>query len=184
MNNQKIKSIKCITENHNIEYLEYERVHKWIKYHYGSASKCDNKNCEKKSDKFDWALKRGLKYEKNRDNFNQLCKSCHSKQDSTEIKKAKLSKAFNSLSEKKCEDCKQTFPMKLAQKVCNKCHKIRRRKSSKKFWHNNIEVSRKRCSLWKKNNKEKVNEYQRKIYKAKRENISTITKKNDKNKEL
>lgn len=162
------KLIKHIEDTYGITRKEYNKIHQWIKYRYGKADRCENPHCEGKSKNFDWALNRGAKYERKRENFTRLCKSCHGVQDSTEEKRAKLSKAFNRLSEKECEDCQRVFPMKLAQKVCNKCHRIRRRKSSRKFAENNREVMRKASSLWKKQNKDKVNEYQRKIHREKR----------------
>ena len=73
---------------------EYARIHRWLKNNFGIAIKCDNNLCEGKSINFQWALVKGKKYEKNRENFIQLCKSCHSKYDITEETFAKKSKAF------------------------------------------------------------------------------------------
>jgi hypothetical protein len=49
-----------------ISILEYKKVHWWIHYYFGSANKCENRFCKKKSTYFTWALKRGKKYSKNR----------------------------------------------------------------------------------------------------------------------
>ena len=55
----------------------YNAIHKWLVYNYGSASKCDK--CGRvNSKKYEYALIIGKKYEKNRNNFWQLCSSCHS----------------------------------------------------------------------------------------------------------
>ena len=75
--------------NHNINKNEYSNIHQWIRSHYGSATKCENNNCEYNDPKrFEWALRKGKKYEKNINNFKQMCASCHRKYDLTnEIKK-------------------------------------------------------------------------------------------------
>jgi len=54
----------------------YNAVHKWLAYQYGSADKCEQCNT-KKAKKYEWALLRGKEYEKKRNNFWQLCTSCH-----------------------------------------------------------------------------------------------------------
>ncbi len=70
----------------------YNAVHIWLRYHFGSANKCENKDCiyPRKNNarswvrapkRFDWALKKGFKYEHIRDNFIQLCPSCHKRYD-------------------------------------------------------------------------------------------------------
>lgn len=64
--------------------LYYGSVHKWLYYWYGKANRCDNPNCPKACKYFSWALKKGREYEHNRDNFIQLCLSCHAKYDFTE----------------------------------------------------------------------------------------------------
>ena len=81
------------TVNHDITPTEYVRVHYWLKKNYGRASKCDMKDCLGISKKYEWALKRGKKYEMKRKNFLNLCKSCHSKYDSTDSTKEKIGKA-------------------------------------------------------------------------------------------
>lgn len=76
---------------------KYGSIHDWIKYHYGKASKCENPSCvyPKKSKNgvlskakiFDWALKKGSDYSnRSRENFIQLCRSCHKKYDYIENK--------------------------------------------------------------------------------------------------
>lgn len=63
---------------------EYDLIHKWIKRHYGKACKCESDNCQNKPKRFEWALKKGFNYERNIENFIQLCPSCHRKYDLTE----------------------------------------------------------------------------------------------------
>jgi len=71
----------------------YQRVHQWLAYHYGRAYKCEHCNGTKKSKRNEWALKKGFKYEKNVDNFIQLCSSCHKLYDFTEETRKKQSLA-------------------------------------------------------------------------------------------
>lgn len=74
-----------------ISKSEYRVIHSWIQYRYGRASKCENKKCQRKSAMFNWCLKKGKKYERKRENFFELCKSCHSKYDFTEEMRKKFS---------------------------------------------------------------------------------------------
>ena len=62
----------------------YSSIHHWLKYHYGKADKCENKECNKTCKTFTWAKKRGVSYDYNRKHFIKLCRSCHSKYDFTE----------------------------------------------------------------------------------------------------
>ena len=64
--------------------VNYNLIHQWVRYHYGKASKCENEKCEDKSKNFEWALKKGKRYIKNRRNFIQMCVSCHRKYDITD----------------------------------------------------------------------------------------------------
>lgn len=60
----------------------YSAVHKWLVKNYGPASKCENKTCLKKSQKFQYALKHNCNYIHNRNSFGMLCISCHKYYDS------------------------------------------------------------------------------------------------------
>jgi len=65
---------------------EYSSIHIWLKYHYGKASECENKDCEYKNPKrYEWALIKGKKYEKKIENYVMLCPSCHRKYDLNEV---------------------------------------------------------------------------------------------------
>lgn len=64
-----------------ITRIEYQAIHRWLRKDYGSAYRCENTCCLKISSYFNWSLDVGCKYEKNRDNFSQLCRQCHSIQD-------------------------------------------------------------------------------------------------------
>lgn len=69
----------------------YIAIHCWLKYHFGSADKCENKKCLHVSQSYQWALLKGKKYEHKRENFIQLCRSCHKKYDYTDGYRKKLS---------------------------------------------------------------------------------------------
>lgn len=65
----------------------------WLYSKYGKADKCENKDCTGKSSVYNWALKSGKEYEKNRDNFIMLCTSCHRIYDENLISRKNKSKA-------------------------------------------------------------------------------------------
>lgn len=69
----------------------YYAVHKWLKKKFGKADFCEGESCSGISNNFQWALKRGCKYEKNRDSFLKLCVSCHRKYDFTPEKRKIIS---------------------------------------------------------------------------------------------
>lgn len=75
---------------------QYQRVHQWLSYYHGKATKCENENCIKRNQKrFEWALKKDCKYEKKLENFIQLCPSCHRKYDFTPLIGKKISDSRN-----------------------------------------------------------------------------------------
>lgn len=57
--------------------LGYWGIHQWLYKYFGKANKCEGKNCRKNSNIFNWSLKKKCKYERKRNNFIQLCRSCH-----------------------------------------------------------------------------------------------------------
>lgn len=59
----------------------YFDVHTWLRNTFGKASVCENIRCMKQPRKFDWALIKGKSYEKSRENFMTLCRSCHESYD-------------------------------------------------------------------------------------------------------
>lgn len=70
---------------------EYVNIHIWIKYHYGKANKCENPTClHKPTKRYEWALKHDFVYEKNINNFWQLCVPCHKIYDYTVERNNKL----------------------------------------------------------------------------------------------
>lgn len=66
------------------------QVHKWMDVHYGQDKICEGApgiKCRGKATVYDWALKKGYEYERKRENFLRLCRSCHRRYDLTEEKK-------------------------------------------------------------------------------------------------
>ena len=76
------------------EGLGYFGIHKWLRKYFGYATKCENFNCLGKSITFQWALMRGKKHERKRENYIQLCRSCHNSYDMTDEIKKKISNAY------------------------------------------------------------------------------------------
>lgn len=99
----------------------YRFVHYWLKVNYGKATKCESDTCEEKSKRYEWSLIHPNKYEAKRENFRQLCKSCHAKYDITEESKKKISE--------KVKEYKKTHPSynkgvyTLKKRVCAVCKK-------------------------------------------------------------
>ena len=56
----------------------YRAIHQWLIDYFGKADKCENPGCLIKNPKrYEYALIKGEKYEKNRKNFWMLCSNCH-----------------------------------------------------------------------------------------------------------
>jgi hypothetical protein len=60
---------------------KYHRAHYYLRTKHGKANKCESKKCSGVSKKYEWALKKGKEYSFNKNDYLQLCKSCHSKYD-------------------------------------------------------------------------------------------------------
>lgn len=76
------------------DYNKYMSTHSWIARHYGRANSCSN-NPQHTGPNFQWANVTGV-YEKDVDNFKQLCRSCHAKLDMTEhSRRVSKEKAIN-----------------------------------------------------------------------------------------
>lgn len=71
---------------------EYRNIHQWIRNHFGKASKCTNTNCDGSRERYDWALIKGKKYDRNINNFLELCRKCHIGYDFTEERIENLKK--------------------------------------------------------------------------------------------
>lgn len=60
------------------DVVKYSALHIWLRKKFGNAKLCENSKCPKVSNTYEWALKMGCEYKRERSNFMQLCKSCHS----------------------------------------------------------------------------------------------------------
>ncbi len=76
--------VKHYPKKYGLSYPECQVIHTWLRRTFGSANKCENPDCNGKVKKYTWALKKGCKYERSRDNYMQLCRSCHAKYDMDE----------------------------------------------------------------------------------------------------
>lgn len=56
--------------------VKYTTIHKWLFREYGKASKCEICGTTE-SKRYEWAKLKGKEYERKRENFWELCKSCH-----------------------------------------------------------------------------------------------------------
>lgn len=70
------------------EKVGYSAIHHWLKYNYGKANNCENREnqifdfeCSNFSKNFHWAKKYEKSYDRNVNNFMMLCDSCHKKYD-------------------------------------------------------------------------------------------------------
>lgn len=79
-------------KKYGITINEYAAIHYWLKKNYGVAVKCENEKCPNKQSRFEWALKKDKKYEYKRENYIQLCRSCHNKYDQSPDFGEKMSK--------------------------------------------------------------------------------------------
>lgn len=107
----------------------YFNIHTWLRINHGKASKCENENCTHKTPKrYEWALIKGKEHKKNRNNYIQLCPSCHRKYDFTEQTRQNLSKAKKGIKahnkgndsrfEKKCITCGINYKHYKKTSVC------------------------------------------------------------------
>ncbi len=68
----------------------YDRIHDWLRHTYGKATTCEfcHQNDKKK---YEYALKQGLEHDFKRENYLQLCTSCHRRYDWTDEKSKAIS---------------------------------------------------------------------------------------------
>ena len=100
---EKLRGIRPYTSeeknpNWQGDSVGYHGIHGWLKTRYGKANKCEMINCKRVCKKYEWALKKGRKYMRVRNNFTELCVSCHKKYDMTPELRKKIS---NTLKNKK-----------------------------------------------------------------------------------
>ena len=74
--------------------ISYKGLHDYINKYFGKAYKCENPNCKKHYKKFEWSLKKGRQYSRNRNDYWMLCVSCHRAYDKTKESKEKTSQTL------------------------------------------------------------------------------------------
>lgn len=84
------RSSELVKENHPRwnKKPTYIGIHGWLHWNYGKATQCDNRekqflffNCSEKSNNYQWANNHEKPYERDKNNFFMLCRSCHAKYD-------------------------------------------------------------------------------------------------------
>lgn len=119
----------------------YHAIHHWLKITYGRANRCENKECLGKSKNYNWAKKKDKEYAYDRDNFEQLCRSCHSKLDVSEYQRNNCGN-FQKIKTK----CPKGHPYNKENTYLNKFNrrscKICRKNKYKEFRENNPNYNR------------------------------------------
>ena len=72
--------------------VKYSGIHQWLYSKFGKASMCESLDCKGRSNNYNWAKLKGVKYERKRENFWQLCISCHRKYDGVKANKGSFKK--------------------------------------------------------------------------------------------
>lgn len=70
----------------------YMNLHQWVKRHYGKATHCTNDSTHINR-YYEWANVTGT-YERDLENFKQLCRSCHRKLDHSDFQRKLSSNRF------------------------------------------------------------------------------------------
>lgn len=92
-----------------IDRPSYYAIHYWLKKNYGKANECDSVNCLGRSKRYEWAKITGKEYERKRENFMRLCRSCHTLYDySDRTRKKNL----------------ERWRAKATQKLCKRGHEL------------------------------------------------------------
>jgi hypothetical protein len=86
---QKIALERVKNGTHNFykgDAIGYGAIHDWLRNKFGKSNHCENKKCESINPKmYVWAKLKNKKYERKRENFIQLCQSCHVKYDKNKL---------------------------------------------------------------------------------------------------
>lgn len=67
---------------------KYANLHKWLNDNYKKRDTCDH--CDFPANRIEWALKKGKRYSRNKDDYLNLCVPCHRKYDCTETQREKM----------------------------------------------------------------------------------------------
>lgn len=153
-----MKEVRVI-EGQTITRSAYSAIHHWLKYHYGVATKCEGDKCLGFSKKYQWAKKRGVLYDYKRENFIQLCRSCHSRYDFTEESIQKMRESNPNTHKKVCingHSLADAYKLD-GWRECRTCRKLRKQ----------TKEAKEREQRWKDKNKERFRVYSRRAYRKK-----------------
>ncbi len=136
-----------------ISRSEYSSIHSWIRKNFGSAQKCEGSNCTGPSKRIEWALLKGKKYERKRENFIQLCKSCHVKYDATPEGRKRTGEAHRHPRivkfDVKCKGCENQVKSSFkSDKFCPECRKERNKTFRGNYEEQNVEMLKEKRMLW------------------------------------
>lgn len=142
-----------MTADKTIPVALYAAVHYWLKQNYGKASKCESADCLGISKNYQWAKIRDKKYEKKRENFINLCVSCHQKYDFTEEERQNSIKNSFHRNKKHCKNghelTKDNVQVYNGVRHCRGCKLIR----LKNYRMTNRKMAREYLREWRKKKK-------------------------------
>lgn len=104
--------MKTVSEHRTLRGGGYHAIHKWLVKHFGSAQLCEGEQCNGKSKLYHWAKLNDREYEHKRENFIQLCSSCHRKYDMTDDLKLTMSQSKRTGRKGVYYNTKRTSPKK------------------------------------------------------------------------
>lgn len=87
--------------------LKYSAIHEWLRSSFDKTGKCDN-NCGKEYKRTEWSLLKGKKYERKRENYRELCVSCHRIYDTTDYQREKM---YRTMKNKFGKDARTSKPV-------------------------------------------------------------------------
>ena len=70
--------------------IGYAAIHIWLQVNFGVASKCEALDCVGASQHYEWALLKGKTHQRRRENYQEMCVSCHRKYDMTDETRRKI----------------------------------------------------------------------------------------------
>lgn len=68
-------------KNYAGRQASYGAIHQWLKKRFGSPSRCVHCGSKGGATRYEYALLAGMKYERKRENFIELCAACHKSYD-------------------------------------------------------------------------------------------------------
>ena len=79
-----ISNLWSLSSQWKWDEVGYMAIHNWLRDKFWKSNCCENPHCQKKSIQYQYALIQWKEYERKRENFIMLCRSCHKKMDMTD----------------------------------------------------------------------------------------------------